>query len=150
MEKCSSLFDVVPLQVSARLVPQPVAPQPVENDSDDDDQDPDYDPLDETEYDEDSQHGSYTLRSHAPLEGRQCLLFRSCLAEIPEKCEEQCEPVVQFTRGTMIGTVSTSRNGHTTQWESPKCHHVVPWSNLLLTGNIVIRRSQVPANTQTS
>lgn len=99
---------MVPLQVSARLAPQPVTSQPVKNDSDDDDHDdndPDYDPLDETEYDEDCYHGSYTLRSHAPPEERR-----------------QCQ----------------------------KCHHGMPWSNLLLAGSIVIRRSQVPANTQTS
>lgn len=93
---------MVPLQVSARLAHQPVTSQPVKNDSDDDDHDdndPDYDPLDETEYDEDCCHGSYTLRSHGPPEERrQCLLFESCLAEILRKCEEPCKPVVQFTR----------------------------------------------------
>ncbi|XP_052692675.1 uncharacterized protein LOC128170935 [Crassostrea angulata] len=37
----------------------------------------------------------------------------------------------------MIGTVSTCTNGHTTQWESQKCHHGMPWSNLLLAGSMV-------------
>lgn len=82
-----------------------------------------------------------TLRSDAPPEEeRQFLVSETCLASILGKCdlcEESCEPVVQFTRGTMIGTVSTCTNGHTTQWESQKCHHGMPWSNLLLAGSMV-------------
>lgn len=107
--QCSSLSDGVPLRVAAGLAPQPVPPQPEESDSDEDDSgdhDPDYDPLDQTEDVEDHHHGSYTLRSDAPPEEeRQFLLSESCLASILGKCdlcEEPCEPVVQFTRGTMI------------------------------------------------
>lgn len=123
--QCSSLSDGVPLPVAAGLAPHPVPPQPEENDSDSDeddhgDHDPDYAPLDQTEDVEDYHHGSYTLRSDAPPEEeRRFLVSESCLASILGKydlCEEPCEPVVQFIRGTMIGTVSTCTNGHTTQW----------------------------------
>lgn len=36
-------------------------------------------------------------------------------------CEEPCEPVGQFTLGTMIGSVSTCTNRHSSQWESQEC-----------------------------
>lgn len=52
-------------------------------------------------------------------------------------CKEPCEPVVQFTIGTMIGSVSTCTNRHSSQWDSQKCHHGMPWSNLLLAGSMV-------------
>lgn len=37
----------------------------------------------------------------------------------------------------MIETLSTSINGQTTQWESQKYRHVMPWFNLLLAGSMV-------------
>lgn len=105
------MLEPVPLRVAAGLAPQPVPQQPEESDSDEDDSgdhDPDYDQLDQTEDVEDCHHGSYTLRSDVPPEDeRQFLVSEPCLASILGKCdlcEEPCEPVVQFTRGTMIGT----------------------------------------------
>uniref|UniRef100_A0A8W8KPA4 Sushi domain-containing protein n=1 Tax=Magallana gigas TaxID=29159 RepID=A0A8W8KPA4_MAGGI len=92
---------------------------------------PEYDLLDQPEDVEDYHHSSYILRSDAPPEEKRLFLVSdSCLASILGKyylCEEPYETVVQFTRGTMIGTVSTCRNGHITQWESQKCQHGMSW-----------------------
>lgn len=142
--QCSSLSDGVSLRVAAGLVPCHVPQPPLESDSEEEDNydsDPDFD-LDEAEEDdEDIPNESYSLRTNPPPEEEgQFLVAESSLAKLLGKCDicgEVCNPVVQFTRGTMIGTVSKCVNGHTMQWESQTCYHGMPWSNLLLAGAIV-------------
>ena len=150
--QCSSLSDGIPLRVAAGLVvPEPV-PHHLAADSDTEDEDPpthepdpDFDPLaedsDSDEEPEEDSVGAYPLRiSASPEEERHFLVSETSLAKLLQHCDicgQLCQTSVQFTRGTMIGTVSVCSNGHSSQWESQKSHQGMPWSNLLLAGSIV-------------
>lgn len=43
----------------------------------------------------------------------------------------------------MVGTVSACPNGHSKQWESQRCHHGMPWLNLLVSGAILFSGSNI-------
>uniref|UniRef100_A0A8B8BZW4 Uncharacterized protein LOC111114388 n=1 Tax=Crassostrea virginica TaxID=6565 RepID=A0A8B8BZW4_CRAVI len=150
--QCSSLSDGIPLRVAAGLVVPEAVPHHLAADSDTEDEDPpthepdpDFDPLaedsDSDEEPEEDSVGAYPLRISAlPEEERHFLVSETSLAKLLQHCDicgELCQTSVQFTRGTMIGTVSVCSNGHSSQWESQKSHQGMPWSNLLLAGSIV-------------
>lgn len=130
--QCSSLTDNVPLRVAAGLVPLPQQPDPLPLASDDEEddqpghQDPNYDPMEDSDESESSEGEedvvtTYPLRRNAePEDERQFLVSETCLAQLLHRCDScggDCDSYVQFTRGTMVGTVLACPNEHSKQWE---------------------------------
>uniref|UniRef100_A0A8W8MGE8 THAP-type domain-containing protein n=1 Tax=Magallana gigas TaxID=29159 RepID=A0A8W8MGE8_MAGGI len=153
--QCSSLTDNIPLREAAGLTPvlQQHAVENVEDNDDDSDieggdiegsdEGPDFD-LD-SEYPEsdssDEEDEEFQLSTDiTPEEERQFLVSEVQLAKLLQNCRvcgSACHTVVNGVRGTMISTSSVCPNGHSSTWESQRCHHGMPWANLLVAGAIV-------------
>uniref|UniRef100_A0A8W8JEL4 Uncharacterized protein n=1 Tax=Magallana gigas TaxID=29159 RepID=A0A8W8JEL4_MAGGI len=107
------------------------------------DEDPDFD-LD-SEYPEsdssDEEDEEFQLSTDiTPEEERQFLVSEVQLAKLLQNCSvcgSACHTVVNGVCGTMISTSSVFPNGHSSTWESQKCHHGMPWANVLVAGAIV-------------
>lgn len=52
-------------------------------------------------------------------------------------CCGQCIPIVEYSKGSMILTLSTCENGHIDKWQSQSSHKKLPWFNLHLACEIV-------------
>jgi hypothetical protein len=156
--QCTSLNDGISLRVAAGLQTPDVSQQcawedelsdhsEVESSDDEDNyEDPDYDPLNggedpESDESSDESEEGFRLRTDVrPEEERQFLVSESQLALLLQNCVlcgGVCETVVKGTRGTMISTSSVCVDGHSTTWDSQRCHQGMPWANLLVAGAII-------------
>lgn len=129
--QCSSLTDNVPLRVAAGLVPLPQQPDPLPLASDDEEddqpghQDPNYDPMEDSDESESSE-GEEDVVTTYPLTGMPSQKTRGSSLSRRPAWHSFCRGVtvvvetdsyVQFTRGTMVGTVLACPNEHSKQWE---------------------------------
>lgn len=132
--------------------------QYIDSDDDEDlysenkDEDPDFSLSDneESEFEEESDNEetcNYRLEStENPSEEKYYIVSESSLQRLLSVCHiccGQCIPIVEYSKGSMISTLSTCENGHINKWQSQSSHKKLPWFNLhlasaiLFSGNIM-------------